>query len=481
MCLKQAITKQPTSQQTEMNSVNQYRINQELSLFIPHVFPNFTEDYIENIFESYGDIDHVDFVSKIDKLGKQYNSVYIHFYKWFNTKEVEEFQKSVEDPDNPPRIYHDAPWFWIIFKNNAKKYVPGERKERINIKDTAVRPCVAEKEFYERDDNDSVPDLIPGERNILNLSVDFEGETLMEFALRSELKKLKKEVERLNTLLQESEDNAKKQLEDNVKLYGEVERLTFEKEELQEKADRSSGQLETAERSVARYQNLSKDYYKLLDEKDDLEEEKADLEAHIMNQEVMINDKDTQIRNLQKFIQEEQISKRELVVEYMTLKSEKIELLDENDDLKEDRKQLTEDNDNLKEDNDRLEEENDRLKEEKADLEASVDALHEEQELMQLLVEDLSNQIKATNPTQDHSESLSYYIIQREDMIDRIVDTIQNSMDLQTAKETVGRIYQNPEYYPVASYLKDEDSQPDADMSYEEFVEDQEVFAGYSG
>jgi DNA repair exonuclease SbcCD ATPase subunit len=313
----------------------------------------------------------------------------------------------------------------------------------------------------------------------LNLSVDFEGETLMEFALRSELKKLKKEVERLNTLLQESEDNAKKQLEDNVKLYGEVERLTFEKEELQEKADRSSGQLETAERSVARYQNLSKDYYKLLDEKDDLEQEKFDLEAHITNQEVMINDKDTQIRNLKEFLHKEQISKRELVVEYITLKSEKIELLDENDDLKEDRKQLTEDNDNLKEDNDRLEEENDRLKEEKADLEASVDALHEEQELMQLLVEDLSNQIKATNPTQDHSESLSYYIIQREDMIDRIVDTIQNSMDLQTAKETVGRIYQNPEYYPVASYLKDEDSEPDADMSYEEFVEDQEVFAGY--
>ena len=193
----------------------------------------------------------------------------------------------------------------------------------------------------------------------------------------------------------------------------------------------------------------------------------------------MINDKDTQIRNLKEFLHKEQISKRELVVEYITLKSEKIELLDENDDLKEDRKQLTEDNDNLKEENDRLEEENDRLKEEKADLEASVDALHEEQELMQLLVEDLSNQIKATNPTQDHSESLSYYIIQREDMIDRIVDTIQNSMDLQTAKETVGRIYQNPEYYPVASYLKDEDSEPDADMSYEEFVEDQEVFAGY--
>ena len=429
MCLKQAITKQPTSQQTEMNSDNQYRINQELSLFIPHVFPNFTEDYIENIFESYGDIDHVDFVSKINKLGKQYNSVYIHFYAWFNTKEVEEFQKRVEDPDNPLRIYHDAPWFWIIFKNNAKKYVPGERKERINIKDTiaAVRPCFAEnKEFYERDDNDSVPDLIPtSESNILNLSLDFEGETLMEFALRSELKKLKKEVERLNTLLQESEDNAKKHLKDNVKLYGEVERLTFEKEELQEKADRNSDQLEIAERSVARHQNLSKHYYKLLDEKDDLEEEKADLEAHIMNQEVMINDKDTQIRKQKKFIQF--------------------------------------------------------IQEEKADLEASVNALHQEQELMQLLVEDLSNQIKTSNSTQDDSESLHYLIIQREDMIDRIVDTIQNSGDLQTAKEAVDSIYQNPEYYPVASYLSknDEDSEPDADMSYEEFVEDQEEFAGY--
>jgi predicted nuclease with TOPRIM domain len=386
------------------------KINQELSLFIPHVFTNFTEDYIKDFFGIYGDIDHVDFVSKIDRYGKSYNSVYIHFYAWYNTKEVEEFQQRIEDPDNPPRIYHDAPWFWNVLKNNAKKHVPGERKERINVKETAaaVRPC-AEKEFYERDDDDCVPDLISAKSRSI-FGIDFDGgETLMEFALRSELKKLKKEVEQLNALVEESQDNAKKQLEDNVKLYGEVERLTFEKEELQQLADRNSSQLETAERSVARLQNLSKHYFELLDEKDDLKED--------------------------------------------------------NDNLKEDNDNLKEDNDRLTEDNYRLEEYNYRLEQEKVDLKASVAALHEEQELMQMLVEDLSNQIKA-NRSQDTQDSLQYFVAQREDMIDSMVDAIQNSVDLQTAKEAVDSIYQNPEYYPVASYLRDE-PQDDDHSDYE--------------
>jgi chromosome segregation ATPase len=317
------------------------------------------------------------------------------------------------------------------FKNKAKKYVPGERKERINIKETAV---AENKEFYERDDNDSVPDLIPGESNIFGIN-DEGRETLMEFALRSELKKLKKEVERLNALVEESQDNAKKQLEDNVKLYGEVERLTFEKEELQQLADRNSSQLETAERSVARHQNLSKRYFELLDEKDDLAEDNDRLEQ-------------------------------------------------DNDRLAEDNDRLAEDNDRLAEDNDRLAEDNNRLAEEKVDLEASVDALHKEQELMQLLVEDLSNQIKATRThlqylvikREDMSDSIQdswqYFVAQREDMIDSMVDAIQNSVDLQTAKETVDSIYQNPEYYPVASYMRDDEPEDDDQDHYDQDEED---------
>jgi hypothetical protein len=109
--------------------------------------------------------------------------------------------------------------------------------------------------------------------------------------------------------------------------------------------------------------------------------------------------------------------------------------------------------------------------EEKDDLEASVAALHEEQELMQMLVEDLSNQIQA-NRSQDIQHSLQYFVIQREDMIDQIVDVVQKSENLQVTQEEVDQIYQNPEYYPVAHYLRIEEQEDEEQMSYEEFVEE---------
>jgi len=43
-------------------------------------------------------------------------------------------------------------------------------------------------------------------------------------------------------------------------------------------------------------------------------------------------------------------------------------------------------------------------------------------------------------------------------------------VDLQTAKEAVDSIYQNPEYYPVASYLRDEPH--DDDDHYDQYEED---------
>ena len=59
-------------------------INQTLenmSVYIPHVFPNFTKEYIASIFEDFGIgvVDHVDLVAKMDKHGKHYNAAYIHF------------------------------------------------------------------------------------------------------------------------------------------------------------------------------------------------------------------------------------------------------------------------------------------------------------------------------------------------------------------------------------------------------------------
>jgi hypothetical protein len=111
--------------------------NNQLSLYIPHVFPNFTKEYIAEVFQymGFGLISHVDLVSKLDKHGKAYNAAYIHFVYWYDSSATRNFQEKILDPNRDAKIVHDDPWFWIVLENTAKKYVPGDRKECINLFD----------------------------------------------------------------------------------------------------------------------------------------------------------------------------------------------------------------------------------------------------------------------------------------------------------------------------------------------------------
>jgi hypothetical protein len=117
--------------QTEMSR----EIDYDLSLYIPHVFPNFEKEYVAGVFEDmeFGIVDHVDLVAKMDKNGKTYNAAYIHFSEWFNTTAVANFQERVINPDREARIVHDDPWFWIVLENKAKKYEPGARKPTLDL------------------------------------------------------------------------------------------------------------------------------------------------------------------------------------------------------------------------------------------------------------------------------------------------------------------------------------------------------------
>jgi hypothetical protein len=127
-----------TQMSTQMSIQTQFEVNQELSLYIPHVFLNFTSEYITDVFEfmELGEVKSIDLVAKMDKNGKQYNAAYIHFSEWFTGPVVENFQERVLDPNREARIIHDDPWYWIILENTAKKYVPGARKECIDLSES---------------------------------------------------------------------------------------------------------------------------------------------------------------------------------------------------------------------------------------------------------------------------------------------------------------------------------------------------------
>ena len=127
-----------------MESVN--NSSQPLSIYIPRVFKNVTENFISSIFEDlkYGKVNHVDIVDKMDKNGKIYHSAYIHFDYWYDNIACKNFQERVQNPEKEARIVYKDPWFWVCLENTSsnKKNIAeanspgtGERKIRIDLDD----------------------------------------------------------------------------------------------------------------------------------------------------------------------------------------------------------------------------------------------------------------------------------------------------------------------------------------------------------
>lgn len=140
-----------------------------MSLYVPHVFGNVTKEMmIKTIeFQGLGKVNKIDFVEKMGKNGKTYNSAFVHFECWYDNISSDHFQERVKNPDKEARIVYKDPWFWVCFENTGKKHIPGERKERININD------YSNVFDFEEEKNDVV---LPQE-----IEDKFERELLQEF------------------------------------------------------------------------------------------------------------------------------------------------------------------------------------------------------------------------------------------------------------------------------------------------------------
>jgi len=113
---------------------------QNISLYIPHIFANYTKDDVAKVFndQNIGKVKNIDFVSKMSQDGKVYNAAYVHFEEWYNTIVARNFQARVLDTSKEARLMYEEPWYWIVLENKARKFVPGERKPRIIL--DAVEP-----------------------------------------------------------------------------------------------------------------------------------------------------------------------------------------------------------------------------------------------------------------------------------------------------------------------------------------------------
>jgi hypothetical protein len=117
-----------------------------ISLYIPHVFENFSKAYILEKMSNFGEVCKIDFVYKMGKNGKTYNAAYIHFENWFDTATAANFQEQVLNPEKEARILYDDPWFWIVLENKTTKHkhVPGNRKPRIVLESFVSHQVVSD-------------------------------------------------------------------------------------------------------------------------------------------------------------------------------------------------------------------------------------------------------------------------------------------------------------------------------------------------
>lgn len=108
---------------------------QNISLFVPHVYSNFTSAKVMEVFNGLqiGEVKSVDLVSKMGSDSKHYNAVYVHFKTWYDTKVARDFQERLLDPTKEVKVMYDHPWYWIVLENKGKKHLPGDRKPTIDI------------------------------------------------------------------------------------------------------------------------------------------------------------------------------------------------------------------------------------------------------------------------------------------------------------------------------------------------------------
>jgi len=85
------------------------------SLCIPRVFPNIDERRIRGIFDSLnmGEIARVDIISRKTDKGENFNRVFIHWKKWYDSENANQSRERLLN-GKEIKIIYDEPWFWKI-------------------------------------------------------------------------------------------------------------------------------------------------------------------------------------------------------------------------------------------------------------------------------------------------------------------------------------------------------------------------------
>ena len=135
----QSRSQSPSPSTIVSDAEHQTSIDNTLSIYIPRVFSNITDQRIKKIFHSLklGNVNRVDFVARQSNSDNEMDPgkmAFIHFENWIESNCVRNLQEKILSPEKEARLVYDDPYYWILLPNTNPRTELQLLEERIDTK-----------------------------------------------------------------------------------------------------------------------------------------------------------------------------------------------------------------------------------------------------------------------------------------------------------------------------------------------------------
>jgi hypothetical protein len=110
-----------------------FPVNQSLSLMIPRVFVQWTDEQtIIDIFhqQHIGRVFKVNVIRVPDRKKRSYPiyQAFVYFSAWYNTEIAYNFQQRIFGVKKQARVVYDDPWYWVVFENKKRSLSNNDKR-----------------------------------------------------------------------------------------------------------------------------------------------------------------------------------------------------------------------------------------------------------------------------------------------------------------------------------------------------------------
>ena len=130
-----------------------FSIDQSLSLMIPRVFPQWTDEQkIIDVFhkQQLGRVYKVSVIRMPDikKRGIPIYQAFVYFSAWYENTIAYNFQQRILGEKKQARVVYDDPWYWVVFENKKRRLSNNDKR----IMRLGYQTYVAEQYMLEQDE-----------------------------------------------------------------------------------------------------------------------------------------------------------------------------------------------------------------------------------------------------------------------------------------------------------------------------------------